>query len=226
RRIALAVVTLLAGVTRPVGFVLIPLVILTEWFFVQRAEKSNRRVLWALVGSGIVVAFVVHAYFFQDMRRWPFEWLRPKLQYWAAREHAGEVVFDHHESFERPPVTMLDFVVIQSDRFVRFFQFTSSSYSSRHNLISVVYYVPLYVLALIGIVDSLRGGDRRRSAVVQASLFWLVAMVALSAVTILDYDWRYRLPLMVQIILLGSCGVDVLVRRYVRVPERLPSAAR
>jgi len=214
RRMALAVAVLVATVTRPVGFVLVPVVILTEWFFVQRAETASRRALWILLGLGVAFAFLAHAYFVQDMNRWPTDWMRPKLVEYAAREQAGEVVYDHRESSHRPPVTMVDYVAIEADRFVRFFQITSSANSAKHNLINIVYYVPVYLLALIGFVDAVRSGDRRRSALAQAPLLWLVAMVGLSAVTVLDYDWRYRLPLMIQIILLTACGAQALVRRF------------
>jgi hypothetical protein len=216
RRAKVALATILAAVTRPVGVVVVPLVILAEWFFVQRAEKTGRRVLWVLVGFAIVATFFLHAYLYQDLRRWPSDWMRPKLQEYVARERGGEVVFDRHETFRQPPSTMSDYLSIEADRLARFFQITSSAFSRRHNLISIVYYGPLFLLALIGIADALWSADRRRSAVVQVALLWIVAAAALSAVTILDFDWRYRLPLMPQIVLLGACGADALLRRFAR----------
>jgi len=216
RRAKVALATILAAVTRPVGVFVVPLVILAEWFFVQRAEKTGRRILWILVGFGIVAAFFLHAYFYQDMRRWPSDWMRPKLQEYVAREQGGEVVWGRHETFHQPPSTMSDYLSIEADRFARFFQITSSGFSRTHNLIAIAYYGPLFLLVLIGIADALRSADRRRSAVVQVALLWIVAAAALSAVTILDFDWRYRLPLMPQIILLGACGADALLRRFAR----------
>jgi 4-amino-4-deoxy-L-arabinose transferase-like glycosyltransferase len=216
RRTKVALTTILAAVTRPVGVVVIPLVILAEWFFVQREEKRGRRVLWILVGFGIVATFFLHAYLYQDSNRWPSDWMRPKLQESVARERGGEVVWDRHETFHQPPSTMSDYLSIEADRFVRFFQITSSGFSRTHNLIAIAYYGPLFLLALIGTVDALRSADRRRSAVVQVALLWIIAAAALSAVTILDFDWRYRLPLIPQIILLGACGADSLLRRFAR----------
>jgi len=216
RRAKVALATILAAVTRPVGVFVVPLVIMAEWFFVQRAEKKDRRALWLLVGFGIVAAFFLHAYFYQDMRRWPSDWMRPKLQEYVAREQGGEVVWSRHETFHRPPSTMSDYLSIEADRFARFFQITAAGFSRIHNVAAIGYYGPLYLLALIGIVDALRSADRRRSAAVQAALLWIVAAAALSAVTVLDFDWRYRLPLMPQIILLGACGADALLRRFAR----------
>lgn len=213
RRLKLLVALAVAVITRPVGLFVIPLVIAAEWIYVGREEKRSRA-LWIAFASAVVAAFLIHAYYFQDMRRWPSDFMRPKLQSYAAREKSGEVVFDRPELSRRPPVTMTDHVVIEIDRFVRFFQVTTSANSRRHNVMQLIYYIPLYLLAIIGVVMALRSGDRRRKAVVEVALLWILSMAALSGATVLDYDWRYRLPLMPQLILLAACGVDALLRGY------------
>ena len=141
-------------ITRPVAIVLVPLVPLTEWVCVER--KLSRRALWLLIAGGMAVAFVAHAYFFNDPSRWPARWMRPKLEEYAVREQRGEVVWDRHETFHRPPATIADHLSIEADRFARFFQITSSGFSRWHNLIAIAYYGPLYLLALIGIAFSER----------------------------------------------------------------------
>jgi uncharacterized membrane protein len=174
------VATLVAAITRPVGFFVIPLVIAAEWFYAGQ-EKRRSRALWVAFASIVAGAFLLHAYFFQDMRRWPSDFLRPKLQYYAAREKGGEVVWDRPETFRPPPVTMTDHVVLEADRFVRFFQVTTPGNSSRHNLVAIVYYLPLYLLALVAVVTAPRSGDRRRKAVVEVTLLWILALAAVSA---------------------------------------------
>ncbi len=214
RRVKLFFAVIVATITRPVGFILLPIVTLTEWLFVGLPKKLNRRGLWILFFSAVAGGFLVHAYFFQDMTRWPVGFMRPKLQELAAREQAGEVVMGRTETAHRPPVSMAGHVMIEVDRFIRFFQATSSQYSFLHNALSLPYYAALYLLALIGVVDGVRNGDTRRKAVIDTALLWLLATAALAAATSLDFDFRYRLPLMPQIILLGSCGAEALMRRY------------
>lgn len=217
RRVKLLVAIMVTVVTRPVGIVLVPPVLLTEWFFVGGPAKRNAKALWLFVGSGVAVAFLAHAYFFQDLSRWPFQWMRPKLQEYASRERAGEVVYDRHETFHRPPVTMTDFESIAADRFVRFLQITSTGYSRSHNVVAVFYYGPLYLLAVIGVIGAFRTGEERQRAVLQTALLWLVANATLSAITTLDFDFRYRMPLMPQIILLGAFGAYLPMRYFAPV---------
>jgi hypothetical protein len=203
----------LAVITRPVGFVLVPLTVVADWVFVRRDTKANRRGVWILFAAGVIAAVVVHAWFFQDMHRWPSDFMRPKLQEYADREQGGEVVWGHPETAHARPVSFADHIAIEADRFVRFFQVTSERNSRTHNLYSLFYYGLLYPLVLLGIASALRDDDRRRSAVVHVALLWILTAAALSAVSILDYDWRYRLPLMPQLILLAACGADALLRR-------------
>jgi hypothetical protein len=222
RRVKLFLAVIVATMTRPVGFILIPIVALTEWLFVGLPKKLNRRWSWTLFFAAVTCVFLVHAYFFQDMTRWPVKFMQPKLQELAAREKAGEVVMGRTETAHRPPVSMAGHVMIEVDRFFRFFQATSSQYSFVHNILSLPYYAALYLLALIGVVDGARNGDARRKAVIDTALLWVLATAALAAATSLDFDFRYRLPLMPQIILLGCCGVDALMRRYaLREPQVL-----
>jgi hypothetical protein len=210
---------LLAGfITRPAGVVLVPIAIVTEWLIVPQKRATRGSTVWLLLAAGVFAGFVLRAYLFQDMSRWPFEQMRPKLSEYAAREKTGEVVWDRQETARTPPVTITDHGVIAADRFVRFFQFTSSGFSRMHNLVSVAYYVPLYLLGLIGSVMGLRGGDSKRRAVVRAALVWIGGTALVHAVTILDYDWRYRLPVVPQLILLAVCGVEGLRRGRQRPP--------
>ncbi|HUP60160.1 MAG TPA: phospholipid carrier-dependent glycosyltransferase [Thermoanaerobaculia bacterium] len=213
RRRLWLVLALVAGfITRPAGIVLPPLVILTEWLIVPRAgdAPAPKRAVVLLIFTAVVAGFVVRAALFQDIRRWPLERMRPILTEYAAREKTGEVVWDRRETFHRPPVTIGDHLLIQADRFVRFFQVTSSGFSRTHNLISLAYYTPLFLFGIVGALSGLRGRDSRRRAVVLAVLLWIFGTALMHAVTILDFDWRYRLPVVPQLILLAACGVGAL----------------
>src|SRR5437660_676020 len=83
RRILLWLTTGLAVVARPVGIVLVPVVALTEWTISRRSGKGGKeaswRTVWIVIIAGGMAALLVHAWFFQDMQRWPVQWLRPKL---------------------------------------------------------------------------------------------------------------------------------------------------
>jgi UDP-N-acetylmuramyl pentapeptide phosphotransferase/UDP-N-acetylglucosamine-1-phosphate transferase len=217
---------LVATFTRAVGVLLVPLTVVTEAVFVRDDTSENRRRVWTVFAIGFVAAMLVHAYFFHDMRRWPTDFMRPKLEEYAAREQAGEVVWDRAETAHARPESMLGHVAIEADRFVRFFQVTVAGFSRAHNAYAILYYIPLYGLALIGILDALLGVDERRRAVVHVTLLWILSMAALCAVTILDFDWRYRMPLLPQLIVLAACGAEAVGRRVTVLRPQPRFAAR
>lgn len=214
RRIILVVLLLLCFVTRPAGVILIPVVLFIELV----ASRPQRLAPWLVVFAAALIVMILRAYFYDDMSRWPSDFMRPKLEEYAAREQTGEVIWDRKETFHQPPQTMTDHVLIESDRFVRFFQFISSGFSRAHNLINAAYYVPLYLFAGIGIVAGIRCADSRLRMVVQATTLWIAAVAWFHAITILDYDWRYRVPVLPLLILLAAIGADAVYARLRRQP--------
>jgi hypothetical protein len=208
RRVLLALLLFACFITRPAGAILIPLVLFTE---LLRSRRVG--VMVAVVVAAAVVVLFIRAWFFTDMQRWPFAFMKPKLVEYAEREKTGEVVWDRKETFRPPPTTLGDHLAIEASRFVRFFQFTTAGFSRAHNAINVVYFLPLYLLAGFGVLQGLRDEDRRRRNVVAAALVWITGTAWFHAITILDFDWRYRVPLLPLFLLLAACGVDAIVRR-------------
>lgn len=209
RPLLLALSLAVACLTRPPGVVLIPLVLFVELVLVRKRIRFRTAAIFILVAA-LAAVFVRTAIVYQPAR-WPFSFVRPKIEEFAGREKRGEVVYDQKESYRTPPRTPLDHVVIEGDRFVRFFQFTTPGYSRTHKLINSVYFAPLYALALVGLIAGLRTDDERRRAFVIASSMWIAVFVLFHALTVLDYDWRFRVPILPQCILLAACGADAIL---------------
>jgi 4-amino-4-deoxy-L-arabinose transferase-like glycosyltransferase len=216
--VLLAASLAVAVLTRPPGVVLIPLVLFVELVLAQKRVRARSATIF-IVAAALAAVFVRTAIVYQPAR-WPFDFIRPKIEELASREKKGEVVFDLKESYRPPPRTPIDHVVIEADRFVRFFQFTTPGYSRAHKLINSIYFVLLYALALVGLVAGLRADDPRRRAFVIALAMWIGIFALFQALTVLDYDWRFRLPVLPQCILLAACGVDAIVVWWRARPSR------
>ena len=209
RPLLLVLSLLIAVLTRPPGVLLIPLVLFVELALVQKRVGARSATIF-IVASALAAIFVRTAIVYHPAI-WPVGFLRPKIEEFAGREKKGEVVYDLKESYRQPPRTPIDHVVIEGDRFVRFFQFTTPGYSRAHQLINVIYFVPLYALVLVGLLAGLRAGDPRRRAFVIALAMWIGLFALYQSLTVLDYDWRFRLPILPQCILLATCGVDAIL---------------
>lgn len=209
----LATCLLLAGLTRPPGAVLIvPAVLGVVAFWPRRDGHTiparQRRFLGLILLVTLAGGVALRTSIVVDPGRWPSRFVRPKIVEFADREKTGEVVAGQIATFRPPPQSYSDHLALQAARFVRFFQFVTPEFSRRHNVINAFYFVPLYVMGILGVVHALRTTDRKRRDLVLLLLLWVTVFAYYHALTVLL--WRYRTPLMSQMIILAACGVDAL----------------
>jgi len=212
-RLMLTLAVALAATSRPPGVIVALTAIFAEIVFVPPPEK-NRRLRKALVialFAAIVVAACVRTYVIAEPSRWPFHWIRSRIDFIAAIENRGEVIFMRHETDRRqPPRTPIDYAGMAGERFLRVFQFASPLYSTRHNITNWLAFGSMY---LFGIYALLRGDPRRRTLVL-TTILWIGVSAVFLALTMLDSEWRYRVPMLPQFIVLAACGIaDVTARR-------------
>jgi 4-amino-4-deoxy-L-arabinose transferase-like glycosyltransferase len=210
----LAAGLLLATLTRPPGALLVFVVLLGILAFWPRPDgrelpPGRQRWLWLAVGVVMAGGVALRTFVVHDPQRWPTDFVRPKVEEFAMREKIeGEVVTGQVSTFREPPATYSDHLILEADRFGRFFQFVSVDFSRMHNLVNASSFVPLYALGILGIVDGLRTTDRKRRNLVILLLLWVLLYAWFHALTVLL--WRYRVPLMPQLIILAAFGVDSL----------------
>ena len=106
-------------------------------------------------------------------------------------------------------MTLVDIAAITADRFVHFFAVSAAGFSRAHRLANIAFYLPLYLLALIGLVTAVRRGD---DVVILAAIIVLVVAFWHSLV-IIDYDWRYRLPVLPYLIFIAVSAIPATKRR-------------
>lgn len=220
RRPLLVLSVVAACFARPTGALLVPLVVYAEWILgpTPRRARPGRKALLVLWVGFVVVTSLGRAYVVHDVDRWPFAFVRPTVAKFAADEQRGHVIYGVPEPGQHPTATVVDHVILQMDRFTLFFRYKlSAGYSWRHNAAVLVYFIPLHVFGLVGIIHGLLGADRRRRSLILAALLWVGGFAYFHALTVFDNDRRYRMPLFPELVVLAACGVDVLWRR---VPVR------
>jgi hypothetical protein len=196
-RVLIVFFTLAALVLRPVGFLWALLVALA--MLVAAKPQRLRWLPWLAIPA--IALFLAHTWAVQHPERWD----SPMLQ-WDARQYAaGEVVDGRPDTAHAKPSSFLDYAAITADRFRYFFAFTAKGFSRAHALYGVAYYVPLYALALAALF-------RRRDVIVSTSALFVLVVAFWHALVIVDFDWRYRLPVMPHLIVMAACGAASLPR--------------
>ncbi|HEX8239261.1 MAG TPA: hypothetical protein VF574_05915 [Allosphingosinicella sp.] len=201
---------------RPTGMVLIP--DLAWAIYLSKTGTAIRRgPLLAALAILVAVAALAFAWLVQDPGRWPLDMLSAAFHDTAAGYAQGEVVSARLETYHPPPAALADYLLISANRFVHFFAIGASVFSASHWLVELLFFLPCYALAGWLAVALWRG--RTRFAAPERKVFLAAFGAVLSyaifhALVQVDFDWRYRTPILAHLILLAAGGVADLAGRW------------
>jgi len=201
---------------RPTGMVLLPDLAWALYLAKTRRAQVGRRTLLALLGTGIAAAFLAFAWFAQDPGRWPFDAFSAAFDTVASEYARGEVVSARPETYHKPPVGLIDYMLISADRFLHFFAIGAASFSTGHWLVELAFFLPCYALAAWLAVALWRGRtafEAPESKVFLAAFGAVLSYALFHALVQVDFDWRYRTPILPHLILLAAGGLADLARR-------------
>ncbi|HYG48920.1 MAG TPA: hypothetical protein VD846_13390 [Allosphingosinicella sp.] len=201
---------------RPTGMVLLP--DLAWAIYLAKTGRPRLRLgpVLAVLGTAIAAIVLVFAWFAQDPGRWPFEVLSTAFRNVAAEYAAGEVVSARPETYHAPPAALTDYVLISGDRFLHFFAIGAATFSAGHWLVELVFFLPCYALAGWLAVALWRGRTvfaAPERKVFLAAFGALLSYAVFHALVQVDFDWRYRTPVLPHLILLAAGGFADAVRR-------------
>lgn len=225
--VGLVVLLGLALPFRPTSIALLPASASALWIWWNRRkcgdmdEYPGFRPSKAIVSVLLLLAtFFMHTYFIQDHTRWPFGVFSRSLEYYAREYGEGRVVDGRPDTYHPEPISALDYALITADKLAHYFYFTAKDFSLKHNLTSSLFFVPVYLLVAVAIGGLMTRKVRisgRGEAIALASFFFIASFAILHAMTQVDFDWRYRLPIIPHLILFAAVGVatiqDVLCKR-------------
>lgn len=201
---------------RPTGIVLLPGLAWAIYLAKARSGLPRRGPALAALAAGMLAAAFLFAWFVQDPGRWPLDALSGAFRA-TARDYAlGEVVSARPETYHSPPRQLWDFLLISADRFAHFFAPGAAGFSRGHWLAALLFFLPCYALALWLVVALWRGSTAFAAPerkVFLAALGAILSYALFHGLVQVDYDWRYRIPILPHLILLAAGGLADLARR-------------
>ncbi|HEY5611546.1 MAG TPA: hypothetical protein VIL97_10080 [Thermoanaerobaculia bacterium] len=204
--VAAGALSALAIIYRPNG-ALIPLSLVAA-LIALRVKRTRPLILLATSTAACVL--LLNAHLVQDPARWPGEDPPRALRYHAGLYQNGVVVYDRPDTFHAKPEALLDHVAISLDRLVQFFRITHPSFSTAHNLVSALFFVPAYLLALIALRFHRRGVPPSMTV----SVVFVVVIWFFTSLAQIDFDWRYRLPMLPHLIFIAGVGASEMRRVF------------
>ena len=203
-------------VFRPTAVPLIAATVLTLcWVQVTVAwqQRSQARVVGVLLLVGFAVASIGGAYVMQAPERWPIEFAKEGISALSHYYDLGCVVHDRPQTFLAPPETYAGYLGLFLYRYLFFFVFLLEAFSGFHNFVNLLVFVPVYGLGLVAVVEMFRSDSCFSRWQWNSGLLALVMVIftaMFASFLLIDYDWRYRLPVMPAMFMLAGLGMVAL----------------
>jgi len=184
-----------------------------------RVSRSTRRVTvaryWLLVlivfwvfGLSIGVAILANPGLL------PEGMLRVSFQLFGEHMAKGEIQWARPDAKLSPDGSYWGIARVVAARLGYFFWFIASDYSDRHKLINVITVIPLYTLVSIPIIQmvcfpKMLSDQQRLIGILMIAFIGMFDVY--HAITILDFDWRYRAPVYPALFVLAIIGSTSVV---------------
>jgi hypothetical protein len=215
------VLTLVALAFRPVG---IPLLVIWGLAVVTAPlpivlERFGSLVLAAVSASAIAAVFL-HAYLLMHPDQWPGS-TPPFLTLLSDEYHRGVLVYAPGSDFVVPPATTVAGAArLTLQKLLYFVTPWLPHFSVSHTLLNLIFFVPAYGLSAIAVTTRDRlSPAQRRATILLAS--YVIAVSVFHAMMQIEFDHRYRLPMLPVLIMLSAIGLEAARR-----PEMLVATGR
>lgn len=124
----------------------------------------------------------------------------------------GMIVHDRMETWTDVPTNYFDVLHIYFLRLINFFNPYASTFSVFHFFLNIIQIVFILLSVFIW---SFFGGDTK----IQDHTFFFVLLLsffiaAFHSFTLIDYDWRYRFPIILPLIMLFPISLEIILKKF------------
>ena len=123
----------------------------------------------------------------------------------------GMIIHDRPETWVDAPNTFIDVVYIYFLRFLSFFKPYAESFSTIHIILNSLQTVVIFlsIATWVLLVENLKSIHKTVFLILLISF----SVAAFHSFTLIDYDWRYRFPIIIPLIMLFPISIEILVRK-------------
>ncbi len=133
----------------------------------------------------------------------------PNLDYLIGMVKVGMIIHDRPETWRDVPTGFLDVVFIYFLRFINFFNPYAKTFSILHILLNLLQFFSIFISIVIW---SFLGKYKKIQN--KAFIFIIIltfSVTAFHSFTVIDYDWRYRFPLILPLLMLFPISLSMFL---------------
>lgn len=183
-------------------------------------DRFATAIMVATAGLALI-AIALHALIMIDPGAWPFGRLPGMLALLAQEYREGVLVYAPESNLiVEPATTWIGAMRLTAQKLTYFVTPWLPHYSRFHTVMNLAFFVPAYGLSIAALVNRSRLAKPQQRAVVMLIVF-VLGVAVFHALMQIEYDHRYRLPMLPALIMLAAIGLE-----SVRRPQTIASIRR
>ena len=135
-----------------------------------------------------------------------------KVDFYTDMVKNGMIIHDRPETWVNQPKNFIDIVYIYFLRLINFFNPYASTFSIVHIALNVIQIV--LILFSVFIWFFLGGHIKFYDKIFLFILLLSFSVAAFHSFILIDYDWRYRFPIILPLILLLPISLEIIVKKF------------
>jgi len=225
-----AVLAILIFFVRPTSLPIIAFVMIAygvhSIIAVREARQTASVMLFVLLVGAFIGGLGVlgGSFLLHDPMLLPAGKVRDVFEIYRGYHLGGEVLSTRPETFMVVQDSVWDFAKVSFARIAYFFVFWAQGFSTVHNVVNFLFFPILYIFVALGVFAGFSSGINERNnlqlSVVFLSVMMIMLVAAFHAVTVLDYNWRYRLPAYPALFLLAAQGASWFMDKMISYRKR------
>ncbi|MBT7487725.1 MAG: hypothetical protein HN673_15265 [Rhodospirillales bacterium] len=223
----LLLISVLSFFFRPIGIVFSwwLLTTITIYLFWRRGIPLSTA-FQCVIGM-FVLALIVGTVLIHDPDLLPFGVLAKPLAIYHNEIFQGHVVWVRPETYVTGGDDIFSFLKVSILRVCYFFWFLADDFSFGHKVLNITFFPALYGFAVVGLYTACAAtrADRMQISgwIALMATACVLSFAVFHAVTLLDYNWRYRGPVYPALFLLSAIGVQNVARTFMARGLPLPA---
>ena len=135
-----------------------------------------------------------------------------QLQWWLlSKVKLGMIIHDRPETWVDSPKVFIDVVYIYFLRLINFFNPYASAFSLIHNLLNIFQMFMIISSILIWVFLGEQISKKNKMFCFILVMSFIVA--SFHSFTLIDYDWRYRFPIILPLLMLVSISIEIIMQK-------------
>jgi hypothetical protein len=124
---------------------------------------------------------------------------------------SGIVIWKRYETYIEPPVTFFDHIYFYFIRLISFFKPYANTFSHFHIIVNLFQF--FYISMSILVWSTLCGKEKIPDKSIIFILLLSFSVAAFHSFVLIDWDWRYRFPIMLPLMIILPISIEMLFKK-------------